>query len=54
MNYTDFIYSQYTEQELLEVIAANKNHGTYLDSYAKRCRLELIKRQYEQEETTQL
>ena len=50
MEYEDFIYAQYTMQELTEVIAANKHHGTYLDSYAKRCRLELIKRQYEQEE----
>ena len=44
MNYTDFIYSQYTTQELTEIIAGNKYNGSYLDSHAKRCRLEKTKR----------
>jgi hypothetical protein len=54
MNYTDFIYSQYTMEELLHIVARNKHHGEYLDSDAKRCRLEIIKRQHEQQEITNL
>lgn len=44
MNYTDFIYSQYTIQELTEIVSGNKYNGSYLDSHAKRCRLEKTKR----------
>lgn len=54
MNYTDFIYSQYTMQELLDIVAANKHHGDYLDSQAKRCRLEIIKRHHQEQEIIQL
>lgn len=54
MSYTDFIYSQYTIQELTEIIAGNKYNGSYLDSHAKRCRLEIIKRHQEQQETLTL
>ena len=54
MNYTDFIYSQYTMEELLHIVARNKHYGEYLDSDAKRCRLEIIKRQHEQQEITNL
>ena len=50
MNYTDFIYSQYTTQELTEIIAGNKYNGSYLDSHAKRCRLEIIKRHQAEQE----
>ena len=51
MNYTDFIYSQYTIQELDEIISGNEHNGCYLDSHAKRCRLEIIKRQEADQET---
>ena len=51
MNYTDFIYSQYTIQELEEIIAGNEHNGSYLDSHAKRCRLEIIKRDEAEQET---
>ena len=51
MNYTDFIYSQYTKQELEEIVAANKHNDEYLDSHAKRCRLEIIKRHQAEQET---
>ena len=44
MNYTDFIYSQYTIQELTEIVSENKYNDSYLDSHAKRCRLEIIKK----------
>ena len=54
MNYTDFIYSQYTSQELTEIIAENKYNGSYLDSHAKRCRLEIIKRHQAEQETLTL
>lgn len=54
MNYTDFIYSQYTMQELLDIVAANEHDGSYLDAYVKRCRLEIIKRHYEQQESLTL
>ncbi len=54
MNYTDFIYSQYTMQQLLDIVAKNKYHGDYLDSQAKRCRLEIIKRHHEEQEIIQL
>ena len=54
MSYTDFIYSQYTIQELTEIIAGNKYNGSYLDSHAKRCRLEIIKRHQEEQETLTL
>lgn len=54
MNYTDFIYSQYTMQELTDIVAKNKHHGDYLDSQAKRCRLEIIKRHQEEQEIIQL
>ena len=50
MNYEDFIYAQYTDKELTDVIAANKHDGSYLDIHVKRCRLEIIKRHHEQEE----
>ena len=54
MNYTDFIYSQYTMEELLHIVARNKYQGQYLDSHAERCRLEIIKRQHEQKEIIEL
>jgi len=54
MNYTDFIYSQYTMEELLHIVARNKYQGKYLDSHAERCRLEIIKRQHEQKEIINL
>lgn len=54
MEYEDFIYAQYTMQELTEVIAANKNDGSYLDIHVKRCRLEIIKRHHEQQEALSL
>ena len=54
MNYTDFIYSQYTSQELTEIIAENKYNDSYLDSHAKRCRLEIIKRHQAEQETLTL
>jgi len=54
MNYTDFIYSQYTNQELTDIIAANKYKGEYLESHAKRCRLEVIKRHHAEQETLTL
>jgi hypothetical protein len=54
MNYTDFIYSQYTTQELTEIIAGNKYSGSYLDSHAKRCSEEIIKRYQAEQETLTL
>jgi hypothetical protein len=54
MSYTDFIYSQYTIQELTEIIAGNKYNGSYLDSHAKRCGLEIIKRHHAEQETLTL
>jgi len=54
MNYTDFIYSQYTSQELTEIVSENKYNGSYLDSHAKRCRLEIIKRHHAEQETLTL
>lgn len=54
MSYTDFIYSQYTMQELLDIVAKNKYYGDYLDSHAKQCRLEIIKRHHEEQEIIQL
>ena len=54
MNYTDFIYSQYTTQELTEIIAGNKYSGSYLDSHAKRCSEEIIKRHQAEQETLTL
>jgi len=54
MNYEDFIYAQYTPEQLTNVIAANKHDGSYLDMHVKRCRLEIIKRHYEQQEALEL
>jgi hypothetical protein len=54
MNYTDFIYSQYTIQELTEIVSENKYNDSYLDSHAKRCRLEIIKRHQAEQETLTL
>ena len=54
MTYEDFIYAQYTDEELTEVIAANKHDGSYLDAHVKLCRLEIIKRHYERQETLSL
>ena len=54
MNYEDFIYAQYTPEQLTDVIAANKHDGSYLDMHVKRCRLEIIKRHYEQQEALEL
>ena len=54
MNYTDFIYSQYTEQELDEIISGNEHNGSYLDSHAKRCSEEIIKRYQAEQETLTL
>jgi len=54
MNYIDFIYSQYTNQELDEIISGNEHNGSYLDSHAKRCRLEKIKRKETKIETLTL
>lgn len=54
MNYEDFIYAQYTMQELLDIVAANEHLGDYLDSQAKRCRLEIIKRHHEEQESLTL
>tara|TARA_R110000796_G_scaffold51091_3_gene120529 strand:- start:6386 stop:6553 length:168 start_codon:yes stop_codon:yes gene_type:complete len=54
MTYEDFIYAQYTMQELTEVIAANKHYGSYLDIHVEHCRLEIIKRHHEQQEILNL
>ena len=54
MTYEDFIYAQYTDEELTDVIAANKHDGSYLDIHVKRCRLEIIKRHHEQQEALSL
>ena len=54
MTYEDFIYAQYTDEELTNVIAANKHDGSYLDIHVKRCRLEIIKRHFEQQEALEL
>ena len=54
MNYTDFIYSQYSMEELLHIVSRNKHYGDYLDSDARRCRLEIIKRHHAEQETLKL
>lgn len=54
-NYTEFIYStQYTDEQLQEIIDVNEHNKGYLDSQAKACRLELTRRKVAKQETIQL
>ena len=43
-NYTEFIYTQYTDEDLQEIIAVNEHNNGYLNARAKECRLELTRR----------
>jgi len=51
MTYEDLMYSQYTDEQLKEFVSGTKS---YLDFHIKRSRLEIIKRQSEQQETIEL
>jgi Cdc6-like AAA superfamily ATPase len=54
MNYTDFIYSQYTIQELTEIVAENKHNGKGLDAFAEECQKLIIRKHQEEQEAIQL
>ena len=53
-NYTEFIYKQYSSEELQEIIDVNEHNNGYLDARAKDCRLELARRKEAELETLTL
>ena len=53
-NYTEFIYKQYSNEDLQEIIDVNEYKNGYLDARAKDCRLELTRRDQAEQETLTL